>query len=200
MVAMRDHVVGTERLVFLYSRDQIEDRVRALAQAIRRDYLGRELVVVGVLKGAFVFMADFIRALHLPLTLDFVGLSSYGLRAESSGAPVVTKPLGVPIEGRDVLVVEDILDTGLSLKALLDYLRAQSPKSVRVCVLIDKRERRAEAVRVDYAGFVLTEGFVAGYGIDYAEKYRYLPEIYRVEIDAPAPQNLSPASVGDRTE
>ena len=174
-----------ERLVYLYSRDQIQDRVRALARAIRLDYRDREPVLVGVLKGAFVFMADLIRALHRPLTLDFVGLSSYGARTESSGAVAITKPLGLSIEGKDVLVVEDILDTGLSMKALSEYLWALSPKSVRICALIDKRERRSESTRADYVGFEVPGGFVVGYGIDYAEKYRYLPEIYRVEFEDP---------------
>lgn len=175
-----------ERLVCLFPREQIQDRVRELAQAIRLDYPGRELVVIGVLKGAFVFMADLIRALHVPLTLDFVGLSSYRSGTESSGSVTITKPLEISIEGRDVLVVEDILDTGLTMKALLDYLWAQSPKSIRTCALISKRERRAESIRTDYVGFEVPEGFVVGYGIDYAEKYRALSEIYRVEFeDAP---------------
>lgn len=174
-----------ERLVFLYSREQIQDRVRALARAIREDFKGSELVVVGILKGAFVFMADLIRALHRPLAVDFVGLSSYGSGTESSGAVVVTKPLELSIEDKDVLVVEDVLDTGLTVKALLDHLWARSPKSIHICALIDKRERRAKSVPADYVGFELPGGFVVGYGIDYAEKYRGLPEIYRVEFEDP---------------
>lgn len=194
---MPERVMTTERLVLLYSRDQIEDRVRELAQVIRRDYDGRELVVVGVLKGAFVFMADLLRALRLPVTLDFVGLSSYGSRTESSGSPTVTRPLGLPVVGKDILVVEDILDTGLSMRALLDYLRAQAPRSVRICALIDKRERRSESVPADYVGFELPGGFVVGYGIDYAEKYRYLPEVYRVEFEETASPGRPPAPAGD---
>ncbi|MBI2370809.1 MAG: hypoxanthine phosphoribosyltransferase [Deltaproteobacteria bacterium] len=184
---------GREHLVPLYSRDQIQARVRALARAIRRDYEGRDLVVVGVLKGAFVFMADLIRALRLPLVLDFVGLSSYGSRSRSSGSVTISKPLSLPAQGRDVLVVEDILDTGLTMRVLLDYLWAQSPKSVRICALIDKRERRTEAIPADYVGFQLPEGFVVGYGIDYAERYRALPEIYRVEFgDSPGRDGCEP--------
>lgn len=189
-------MAAAERLIHLYSRDQVQERVRELARAIRRDYQGRQLVVVGVLKGAFMFMADLIRVLHLPLTLDFVGLSSYGPRTESTGTPTVTKPLELPIEGKDVLVVEDILDTGLSMKVLLDYLRARAPGSVRLCALIDKRERRTESVPVDYVGFELPGGFVVGYGIDYAERYRYLPEIYRVEFEDPAPSGVCLRSAG----
>lgn len=175
-----------ERLVYLFSKDQIQDRVRELARAIRLDYPGREMVVIGVLKGAFVFMADLIRALHVPLTLDFVGLSSYRSGTESSGSVTITKPLEISIEGKDVLVVEDILDTGFTMKALLDYLRAQSPRSIRICALISKSERRAEPIGADYVGFEVREGFVVGYGIDYAEQHRALSEIYRIEFeDAP---------------
>lgn len=184
MGASERPATGTrERLVPLYSGDQIRERVRALARAIRLDYEGRDLVAVGVLKGAFVFMADLIRAIRLPLAVDFVGLSSYGARAESSGAVTITRPLERSIEGKDVLVVEDILDTGLTMKTLLDYLRAGSPRSVRICALIDKRQRRSESVPADYVGFELPEGFVVGYGIDYAERYRFLPEIWRVEFE-----------------
>lgn len=180
MAAIETH----ERLTLLFSREQIQDRVRALAREIRQDYRGADLVVIGVLKGAFVFVADLIRVLHLPLTVDFVGLSSYGAGRESSGVVAITKPVQVPIEGRDVLVVEDIIDSGLSMTALLDHLRARSPRSLRVCALIEKRERPLVAVPVHYVGFVVDEGFVVGYGIDYAEKYRHLPEIFRVEARA----------------
>jgi hypoxanthine phosphoribosyltransferase len=171
------------RIGLLFSRDQIQDRVRALARQIHRDYHDRDLVVVGVLTGAFVFVADLIRALHLRVDIDFVGLSSYGAASESSGAVTMTKPLGVDVRGRDVLVVEDILDTGLSLTRLLEYLRTCSPRSVRVCVLIDKTERRLEPVAADYVGFTVPEGFVVGYGIDHAGDYRYLPEICRLDVD-----------------
>jgi hypoxanthine phosphoribosyltransferase len=170
-----------ERLVLLHSRERIRARVEALAQAIRADYAGRDLVVVGVLNGAFVFMADLVRAIDQPLVLDFVGLSSYGLDTHSSGRVTVTKPLRLPIADRDVLVVEDILDTGLSMKVLLDDLRARGPRSIRICALLDKRGCRTEALTADYVGFELEEGFVAGYGIDCAERYRWLPDLYRVE-------------------
>lgn len=172
-----------ERLALLYSRDQIQDRVRALAREIHQDYKDRDLVVIGVLKGAFVFVADLIRAVHLPVAVEFIGLSTYGPETTPSGAPRITKPLELPVRGRDVLVVEDILDTGTTLKALLSYIRSHEPRSVRLCVLLDKRERRQESVAVDYVGFTVPGGFVVGYGIDYAERYRYLPEIWRVDPD-----------------
>lgn len=176
-----------ERLVLLYPPERIAARVEDLARAIRRDYKGRDLVVVGVLKGAFVFLADLVRALARPLAVDFVGLSSYGARAESCGRVTVTRPLQIDVSGRDVLVAEDILDTGLTMRALLDHLRARGARSVGVCALIDKRERRTEAVPADYVGFVVGRGFVVGYGIDYAERYRWLPGVYRIEFGEEGP-------------
>lgn len=174
----------TERLVRLYSRREVGERVRALARQIRHDYRGHDLVVVGVLKGAFVFLADLVRALRRPVAVDFVGLSSYGHGTEPSGPVSITTPLRLPVEGKDVLVVEDILDTGLSMQALLDHLRARAPRSIRVCALLDKPARRRTPIAPDYVGFTVADGFVVGYGIDYAEKYRELPEVYRVEREA----------------
>jgi hypoxanthine phosphoribosyltransferase len=171
----------SERLLPLYSRREIRRRVRELADEIRRDYRGSDLVVVGVLKGAFVFTADLVRALALPLTIDFVGLSSYGGGMDSSGAVTVTRPLSVSVEGRDVLVVEDLLDTGCTLAALLADLRGRGARSVRVCALLDKPERRVADVRADYVGFKDVRGFVAGYGIDFAERYRERPDLVTVE-------------------
>jgi hypoxanthine phosphoribosyltransferase len=168
-------------LRLLYRRRQIRCRVRELAREIRRDYRGRDLVVVGVLKGAFVFTADLVRALGLPVTIDFVGLSSYRDGTESTGAVEVRRPLSVPIDGRDVLVVEDLIDTGSTLSALLADLRRRGARSVRVCALLDKPERRVVDVRADYVGFTGARGFVAGYGIDYAERYRALPDLFVIE-------------------
>jgi hypoxanthine phosphoribosyltransferase len=170
-----------ERLRPLYSRRAIRRRVRELADEIRRDYRGSDLVVVGVLKGAFVFAADLVRALSRPLTIDFVGLSSYRDAMDSSGAVTVTRPLSVPVAGRDVLVVEDLLDTGSTLAALLADLRKRGARSVRVCALLDKPERRVTSVRADYVGFTDVRGFVAGYGIDFAERYRERPDLVLFE-------------------
>jgi hypoxanthine phosphoribosyltransferase len=172
-----------ERLIPLYSRWEIANRVEELAEAMNRDYEGKKLVMVGILKGAFVFLADLIRCLKVPSVVDFVGLSSYGLANQSSQQIVLTKDLQVSIEGRDVLVVEDILDTGLSVDFVLKHLRERRPGSLRLCALIDKPERRIVPVAADYVGFKLDRGFVAGYGIDYAERYRHLPDIHRVEFD-----------------
>ncbi len=171
----------TERLVLLYSRDEIARRVQELAAAINADYAGRELVLVGILRGAFVFLADLIRNLSIPVTVDFIGAASYGCRTETSGEVTITKDLQVPITGRDVLLVEDIEDTGITLQSIRDVLRVRDPRSIRLCALIDKKERRLADVKVDYVGFEVSRGFIVGYGIDYAEQYRWLPEIYRLE-------------------
>lgn len=172
-----------ERLTLLYSREEVAGRVEELAEEISRDYAGRELVIVGILKGTFVFLADLIRCLKVPVVVDFVGLSSYGLGSESSQQVALTKDLQVSIEGEDVLVVEDILDTGLTVDFVMKFLRERRPASLKLCALIDKRERRIVPVAVDYVGFELDKGFVVGYGIDYAERYRHLPDIHRIELE-----------------
>jgi hypoxanthine phosphoribosyltransferase len=169
------------RLRPLYSRHAIRRRVHTLARAIERDYRGRSLLVVSVLKGAFVFTADLIRQLDLALTVDFVGLSSYGMSTESSREVRLTQPLSVSVAGRDVLIVEDLLDTGLTLAVLRADLHARGARSVRICVLLDKPERRAVDLRADYVGFTDVQGFVAGYGIDFRERYRALPDLVTVE-------------------
>ena len=171
----------SERLTLLYSRDEIAKRVRELAAAIDADYAGGELVLIGVLRGAFVFLADLIRHLTVPVVIDFIGAVSYGNRTETSGQVTITKNLQVPITGCDVLLVEDIEDTGITLQSVLDMLKAHAPRSIKVCALIDKRERRVTDLRVDYVGFEISKGFIVGYGIDYAERYRQLPDIYRIE-------------------
>lgn len=170
-------------LTLLYSRAQIRQRVAALAKAIDDEYQGRDVVVVGVLKGAFIFLADLVRELELDARVSFVSLSSYGSGTTSSGAPTVRVPTELQVAGQDVLVVEDILDTGLSMTALLETLRRHSPRSTRLCVLIDKRERRATPIEADYVGFELAEGFVVGYGIDCAERHRSLPEIFTIDLE-----------------
>lgn len=178
--------VRPHRLRLLYSRSEIADRVADLAQAIDRDYGASEIVIVGILRGTFVFLADLVRQLTAPVVIDFVGTSSYGSLSESSQRISVTKDLQVAVEGKQVLAVEDILDTGLTLDFVVKFLRARGPASVRTCVLIDKRERRVIPVAADYVGFRLDRGFVVGYGIDFADRYRQLPEIYRLEFADPA--------------
>lgn len=170
-----------ERLVLLFPREEIARRVRELAATINALYADRDLVLVGILRGAFVFLADLVRNLTIPAAVDFIGAASYGSRSETSGQVRITKDLQIAIRGRDVLLVEDIEDTGITLRAILDHLAAQRPRSLKVCTLIDKTERRRMDVKVDYVGFEIPRGFIVGYGIDYAERFRHLPDIYRIE-------------------
>jgi hypoxanthine phosphoribosyltransferase len=172
-----------EKLTLLYSRTEIADRVKELSEAINRDYAQKELVLVGILRGTFVFLADLIRHLKVPAVVDFIGVWSYGVGTQSSQQIRLTKDPQVPIEGKDVLVVEDILDTGLTLDFVLKFLGNRQPASLKVCALVDKSERRLVHVPVHYIGFKLDRGFVVGYGIDYAERYRWLSDIYRLEFE-----------------
>jgi hypoxanthine phosphoribosyltransferase len=165
----------------LYSRDQIARRVRELAAVISADYARADLILVGILRGSFVFLADLIRQLTIPAVIDFLGAASYGSRTQTSGQVTFTRELQVPVRGRDLLLVEDIEDTGVTLQAIQKKLKELGPRSVKVCILIDKRERRQIDMSLDYVGFEIDQGFIVGYGIDYAEQYRYLPDIYRLE-------------------
>lgn len=153
---------------------QIARRIAALTRQIQRDYRGRELVVVSLLNGTVMFLADLIRHLDLPLRLDFIGVSSYGTGTES-GDLVFTKELRLDVRGRDVLLVDDILDTGKTMTRVLAKLRPLKPRRLRTCVLLDKPARRVEKVRADYVGFEIPDHFVVGYGLDFAERYRNLP-------------------------
>lgn len=165
----------------LYSKEVIDKRVRELAQGISRDYEGREVVFVCVLKGAFIFLADLTRYLTVPYVVDFVRLSSYGSQSESSGIITITKDIEVSIKGMDVIILEDIVDTGTTLVFLRDMLEKRSPASLKICTLIDKKERRVVEIDTDYVGFDMDEGFVIGYGLDFNEKFRCLPCVYVIE-------------------
>ena len=169
------------RMKILYSRDEIDRVVREMAGKISRDFEGKELVVVCVLKGAFMFMADLVRHLKTPCVIDFIRLASYGSGTATSGKVLVTKDLETPIAGKDVLIVEDIVDTGITLDFLVRKLRNQNPRSLRVCALVDKKHRRKIEFTADYVGFDMDRGFILGYGIDFDEKARYLPDIYVME-------------------
>ena len=153
---------------------QIATRVASLAKEIQRDFKGREMVVVSLLSGTVMFLADLIRHLELPLRLDFMGVSSYGAGTES-GELVFTKELRIDVKGRDVLLVDDILDTGKTMTRVLAKLRALKPRRIKTCVLLDKPARRVEKIKADYIGFEIPDAFVIGYGLDYAERYRNLP-------------------------
>jgi len=160
--------------LILITQQRIARRVRELAAEIERDYAGRETVVVALLNGTVMFLADLIRHLSLPLRLDFMGVSSYGLGTES-GDLVFTKELRLDVRGRDVLLVDDILDTGRTLRQVYDKLHDLQPRRIRTCVLLDKPARRVEQIQADYVGFEIPDLFVVGYGLDFAERYRNLP-------------------------
>jgi len=174
-------MVFEPQLKILISRDDIAKAVDRLACEIQRDYQGKQPLLIGVLKGSFVFMADLIRQLDLPPELDFVRLSSYGSARESSGKVRVVQGVKTSIKGRDVLVVEDIVDTGTTISFLLDYLKKKKPASLKLCALADKPSRRRVPVPIDYCGFSVPDKFVVGYGLDYDERFRNLPDIYVIE-------------------
>ncbi|TLM64750.1 MAG: hypoxanthine phosphoribosyltransferase [Deltaproteobacteria bacterium] len=171
-------------LTLLYPRTAIAARVAALAGEIDRDYAGRDLLLVGILKGSLVFIADLARAIGTPAEIDFVRIASYGSETRSSGLVEIRTDLETPIRGRHVLVVEDIVDSGYTLEALCNLLLLREPASLRVCALVDKKSQRATDVPVDYVGFSLEKGFIVGYGLDYDEQFRGLPDIYTIQNDA----------------
>lgn len=167
-------------LTTILTENDLKEIIASLAYKISSDYDGCELVCIGVLKGAFVFMADLVRMLTIPVKVDFVRSSSYGQGTVSSGCPRVTGNADLIVDGCELLLVEDIVDTGITLKRILEHLKTLHPKSVKVCALIDKRERRDIQVDIDYAGYVADSGFLVGFGLDYAEKYRNLPGIFQL--------------------
>lgn len=164
----------------IFSEAQIQARVKELGSKITSEYKDGQLVVLGILNGAFIFMSDLVRAIDLPLEIDFVRASSYDDATVSSGEIRFSKDVEISLAGKDVLVVEDIVDTGRTLSFLMQVLKGHQPKSVKICSLIDKKERREEDVVVDYVGFVVQEGFLIGYGLDCAQHYRNLPAIYHL--------------------
>ena len=171
----------SERIVTMLPREEIQKRVSELGAQITRDYKDGALVLICVLKGSFVFAADLMRAIDLPLRVDFLGVRSYGEGTESSGVVQITQDLSRPIEHEDIVIVEDIVDTGLTIAHLMDLLRTRSPRSVKVCALLHKPSRARIQVKVDYLGFTIEDKFVVGYGLDFAEKHRNLPFIGVVE-------------------
>jgi len=160
----------------LISEEQIQQRVQELGQEIGRDYQGKLPIVIGLLKGSCIFVADLVRAIPLHLTVDFMGISSYGAGTKSSGVVKITKDLEETIEGRHVIIAEDIIDTGLTLNYLLKMLKQRNPASIKVCTLLNKQARRLlEVEQVGYIGFEIEDHFVVGYGLDYVQKFRNLP-------------------------
>jgi hypoxanthine phosphoribosyltransferase len=175
------YVMEQERMKIMITKAEISKRVHELADMISRDYQGKDIVVIGVLKGAFVFMADLIRLLQIPCIVDFVRLASYGSKTVSSEQVVITKDTEISIKGCNVLVVEDIVDTGLTLSYLVNRLKERDPETLKVCVFLDKNERRKVAFEADYVGFHIEDRFVVGYGLDYNEMFRFLPDICVIE-------------------
>lgn len=161
----------------LYSEEVLAQKVEELGSRIAEDYRGKDLLVIGVLKGANVFMGDLIRKIDIPMQIDFIAASSYGHSTESSGVVKIIKDLDYSIEGKHVLLVEDIIDTGLTLKYLTENFNSRKPASLKICTLLDKPERRKADIDVAYKGFDIPDEFIVGYGIDFAEKYRNLPYV-----------------------
>ncbi|NLV75596.1 MAG: hypoxanthine phosphoribosyltransferase [Tissierellia bacterium] len=159
----------------LVTEEEIEARVKELGKQITEDYRGKNLMLVGILKGAVIFMADLAKSIEIPILMDFMAVSSYGKSSTSTGIVRIIKDLDCSIEDKDILIVEDIIDTGLTLSYLTDNLNKRGAKSVKICTLLDKPDRRKAQVPVDYRGFIIPDEFVVGYGLDYAEQYRNLP-------------------------
>jgi hypoxanthine phosphoribosyltransferase len=165
----------------LFSRQDIKKAIKRLGTAISRDFKGEEVVCVCILKGSFMFTSDLVREIRIPTVVDFMRVSSYGKGMSSKGEVTITKDLEMDISGKNVLIIEDIIDSGLTLKWIWDTLLARNPKALKVVCLVDKKARRKADIPCDYVGLTMEDGFIVGYGIDYAEKYRNLPYILVVE-------------------
>lgn len=161
----------------LISKESIQDRVKELAERISADYKGKEPVLIGILNGVVFFLADLAREITVPTKIDFIRASSYGSQMTSSGNIRLSKDVEIPLKGKSIILVEDIVDTGLTLAHIIELLKQKQATSVKVCALIDKLERRKRDISIDYCGFQIKEGFIVGYGLDYNEKYRHLPDI-----------------------
>ena len=172
-----EHILDKDVERVLFSEEELKNRVAEIAAEITRDYAGKEPLLVSVLRGSFVFMADLVRQVELPLHLDFMSASSYGAGTVSSGKVNIRLDLQEDIAGRDVLLVEDILDTGNTLSKLVAELKSRNPASLKLCVLLDKPERRVRPLEADYVGFTIPDAFVVGYGLDYEQQYRNLPYV-----------------------
>ncbi len=169
-------------LIPVLNKNDIDNMVARVARRISSDYQDRELILIGILKGAFVFLSDLVRHLTIPVKLDFIRVCSYGSEVSSSGNIRLTKEIEIDVTNKDVLLVEDIVDTGLTLSYILDYLKAFGPKTVKICTLLDKHERRNANIKIDYACHKVDKGFLVGYGLDYNENYRNLAGIYHLKL------------------
>lgn len=173
----------SEKIRVLLSEEEVDKRIRELGEQISKDYAGKQIHLVCVLKGGVFFTCELAKRITIPVSIDFMSVSSYGNGTESSGAVRIVKDLDESIENKDVLVVEDIIDSGRTLSYLLENLKSRNPKSLKLCTLLDKPDRRVTDVKVDYMGYAIPDEFVVGYGLDYAQKYRNLPYIGIVEMD-----------------
>lgn len=172
-----------EKIRVLLSEEEVNQRIQEIAEQINRDYEGKEVHLICVLKGGVFFMCELAKRIQVPVSLDFMSVSSYGDETSSSGIVRIVKDLDQPLEGKDVIIVEDIIDSGRTLYYLMDILKKRNPRSMRLCTLLDKPERRVKDVKVDYTCFNIPDEFVVGYGLDYAQKYRNLPYIGVVEFE-----------------
>ena len=171
-----------DKISVLLSEEQVDERIAQLGQEISKDYEGKEIHLICILKGGVFFACELAKRISVPVSLDFMSVSSYGADTKSSGVVRIVKDLDEPLEGKDVIIVEDIIDSGRTLSYLIEILKKRNPASLRLCTLLDKPERRVTDVKVDYTGFNIPDEFVVGYGLDYAQKYRNLPYIGVVEI------------------
>ncbi|MEK7845752.1 MAG: hypoxanthine phosphoribosyltransferase [Nitrospinota bacterium] len=171
-----------DRLDILITEDMIKKRVKELGETISADYTGREIFAIGILKGAWIFMADLVRNIKIPVMCDFIGVSSYADATVSSERVRLISDIRIPVNGKDVLLIDDIIDTGFSINFVKEYIKSKGPASIKLCVLLDKPSRRKVDIHMDYKGFTIPDRFVVGYGLDYAERYRNLPFISVVEV------------------
>jgi len=165
----------------LIPREKIRERVRELGRQISEDYEGKEPILIGILNGVVFFFAELVMSMSISLKMDFIKASSYGPSMTSSGQIRMLKDVCIPVKGEELILIEDIVDTGLTLKSILEELRMRGPAGIRVCALIDKKERREEPIELDYCGFMVDRGFLVGYGLDFNEQYRHLPDIWLLE-------------------
>lgn len=172
----------SEKIRVMISEDDVDKKIKEIGERISRDYAGKEIHLICVLKGGVFFMCELAKRITVPVSLDFMSVSSYGDDTKSSGVVRIVKDLDQPLEGKEVLIVEDIIDSGRTLSYLIEILKGRNPNSVRLCTLLDKPERRVRKVDVDYCCFEIPDEFVVGYGLDYAQKYRNLPYIGVVEL------------------
>lgn len=169
--------MNLQEVDILITAEEIKAKVQELGRLVAEDYRGRDLLVIGILKGAFMFMADLIREIDTPLEIDFMAVSSYGASTVSSGEVKIIKDLDYSIKGRNILIVEDIIDTGLTVKYISSILHKREPASIKICCMLDKPHRRKTDIKADFSGFTVDDRFIVGYGLDYAEKYREYPAI-----------------------